>query len=129
MSAPHRATPEQRIEALISANEALRDRLSVLEEGYDELAARVEKVETGKGCFRIAALEAAANLQQQDEDAERAMEPAPSGGLVELVALSRVNPPLDEDDIKNAKAAILAVAKWLDTRGQHGCSLWLREHG
>lgn len=26
-----------------------------------------------------------------------------------------------------ARAAIRAVAEWLDTKGQHGCSLWLRE--
>ena len=26
-----------------------------------------------------------------------------------------------------ARAAIYAVAEWLDTKGQHGCSLWLRE--
>jgi hypothetical protein len=26
-----------------------------------------------------------------------------------------------------ARAAIAAVAAWLDQQGQHGCSLWLRE--
>jgi hypothetical protein len=26
-----------------------------------------------------------------------------------------------------ARAAIREVAAWLDTKGQHGCSLWLRE--
>ena len=29
--------------------------------------------------------------------------------------------------LHEARAAIRAVAEWLDTKGQHGCSLWLRE--
>ena len=50
---------------------------------------------------------------------------APIGSLVEVVAMRMSDddcPPIDD-----ARAAILAVAAWLDTKGQHGCSLWLRE--
>jgi hypothetical protein len=54
--------------------------------------------------------------------------PAPAGGLVERVAGIIVNgQACDYDEERTACAAILAVAEWLDTRGQHGCSLWLRE--
>jgi hypothetical protein len=42
------AVAEKRTSELISANEALRERLNVLGEGFDELAARLETVETGK---------------------------------------------------------------------------------
>jgi hypothetical protein len=28
---------------------------------------------------------------------------------------------------QEARAAIREVAAWLDTKGQHGCSLWMRE--
>lgn len=58
--------------------------------------------------YRIEQIEAAANLRQQDEDAERAMEPAPAGGLVERVADA-----LDGGTESQARAAILAVAEWL----------------
>jgi hypothetical protein len=53
--------------------------------------------------------------------------PAPAGGLVERVALELMNPPLDEDDRQQARAAIREVAEWLAGRGMHGCALWLRE--
>ena len=35
------------------------------------------------------------------------------------------NPMADHSEVYGAM--IHAVAAWLDTRGQHGCSLWLRE--
>jgi hypothetical protein len=52
--------------------------------------------------------------------------PAPAGGLVERVwhALWDGMATSDED---GARAAIREVAAWLDQRGMHGCSLWLRE--
>lgn len=109
------ATAEQRIQELISANEALRDRLSVLEEGYDELAARLETVETGKRS-QLA--------EQGNRQGILDSSPAPAGGLVERVACAVCNVTCTD---AQARAAILAVAEWLDTRGQHGCSLWLRE--
>ena len=46
--------------------------------------------------------------------------PAPAGGLVERLAGQPLNPAV-------ARAAIREVAAWLDQRGMHGCSLWLRE--
>lgn len=57
-------------------------------------------------------------------------DPAPAvGGLVERVKLAIDSALYDEDEHQwnEARAAILEVARWLDTRGQHGCSLWLRE--
>ena len=49
---------------------------------------------------------------------------APTGSLVEVVKRAI---GMELSASAEARAAILAVANWLDTRGQHGCSLWLRE--
>ena len=95
MSSPHRATPEQ------WANQeswAPNDNDSSC---IVELRDRVE------------ALEAAANNRQHGEAAERA-EPDPAASLVDRVALELMNPPLDEDDRQQARAAIREVAAWLD---------------
>lgn len=62
---------------------------------------------------RIEALEAAQNLRQQDEDAERAAEPAPTGSLVERMSEALSAASLYEDQ----NAAILAAATWLCERG------------
>jgi hypothetical protein len=70
---------------------------------------------------RLEALEAAAN---HFADVSK-MVPAPAGGLVERVAAA-VAVAEEETWTGEARAAILAVAEWLDTRGQHGFSLWLR---
>jgi len=59
--------------------------------------------------------------------------PAPAGGLVRRLACKlakemserRVGPGTECTPI--AVAAIREVAAWLDERGTHGCSLWLRE--
>ena len=59
--------------------------------------------------------------------------PLPAGGLVQRVACElakemserRVGPGSECTPI--ALAAIRKVAAWLDERGMHGCSLWLRE--
>ena len=64
--------------------------------------------------------------------------PAPAGGLVERVAwpiASFASEGLPGSDVRSlvddarptARAAIREVAAWLDERGMHGCSLWLRE--
>jgi hypothetical protein len=55
-----------------------------------------------------------ADLVELVSDVEQAPKPdaAPSKSLVERVALARMNPPLDEDDLKYARAAIHEVAAW-----------------
>jgi hypothetical protein len=56
--------------------------------------------------------------------------PAPAGGLVERVSEAIFTAEGDgntEDWTPEARAAIREVAAWLDQRGMHGCSLWLRE--
>jgi len=54
--------------------------------------------------------------------------PAPAWELVERVVKVIADPDgppeLWHDE---ARAAIREVAAWMDERGQHGCSLWLRE--
>lgn len=53
--------------------------------------------------------------------------PAPAGGLVErLAGVWNHGQPLHP---AAARAVIREVAAWLDERGLHGCSLWLREEG
>jgi hypothetical protein len=55
--------------------------------------------------------------------------PAPAGGLVDQVAKA-IHPSICADPNlyrHEARAAIREVAGWLDERGMHGCSLWLRE--
>jgi hypothetical protein len=54
---------------------------------------------------------------------------APAGGLVERVTKA-IHPSICADPNlyrHEARAAIREVAAWLDERGMHGCSLWLRE--
>ena len=101
-------------------------RLATLEWGKD-----VEKLQirSDRHLQRIEALESAENYRQQDEDAECAYEPAPTGSLLERVscAIDRSICPDQWLHQDAARAAITEVAAWLDTKGQHGCSLWLRE--
>jgi hypothetical protein len=56
---------------------------------------------------------------------------APARGLLERVesVLAQVEPEQNgfTSEDKAARAAIREIAAWLDQRGQHGCSLWLRE--
>jgi hypothetical protein len=49
-------------------------------------------------------------------------EARPAGGLVERVALTRMNPPLDEDDLKYARAAIREVAAFLEATQGDWCA-------
>jgi hypothetical protein len=53
----------------------------------------------------------------------------PAGGLVERVeSVIRPSIPGDPNLYRSeSRAAIREVAAWLDQRGLHGCSLWLRE--
>ncbi len=75
---------------------------------------------------RIAALEAAASIGQPATPANTS---APADSLVERVASICASVSDDEPEVwkPEARAAIREVAAWLDTKGQHGCSLWLRE--
>ena len=56
---------------------------------------------------------------------------APARDLVKRVgsALAQIEPEQDgfTSEDKSARVAMREVTAWLDQRGQHGCSLWLRE--
>ena len=77
---------------------------------------------------RIAALEASAGIGQAVTPANTS---PPTDSLVERVAEGIA--AADDEGLTNmtwnhhARAAIREVAAWLDTKGQHGCSIWLRE--
>jgi hypothetical protein len=82
---------------------------------------------------RIAALETAASIGPPVTPANTS---APADSLVERVAKALLRSEdggcwTDTDSAVNwkpeARVAIREVAAWLDTKGQHGCSLWLRE--
>jgi hypothetical protein len=60
-------------------------------------------------------------LEPMEPEAQPAEDAAPAGGLVERIAFTA------GCGNGTARAVILEVAAWLDRRGQHGCSLWLRE--
>jgi hypothetical protein len=107
MGTPHKATPEQ-WEAV--ENEATDGPSGLIYSCILELRSRIE------------ALEAAASAAPEQSPAA----PAPAGGLVAKVTDAVVY-GIEISDQRGAIDAILAVAEWLDTRGQHGCSLWLRE--
>jgi hypothetical protein len=76
-------------------------------------------------------LEAAQREAPMAELRAASAEARPAGGLVERVAQGIA--AADDEGLTNmtwnhhARAAIREVATWLDTKGQHGCSLWLRE--
>ena len=120
MTNQHRATPEQwkDVEEFLSTL-PYPSTASCLLELRDRLAAAEQ---------RIQALEAAENYRQQDEDVDRAMEPAPAGGLVERVANAITDDPADvhlwHDD---ARAAIHAVAAWFDAIGYGATASILRQ--
>ena len=108
---PHKATPEQWAELEEWATK------------YEWSSCVVELRD------RLAALEAAANLQQQGEDAERAMEGAPAGGLVERVAeaIKAMPPNKNLEWEPEAATAILAVADVMDAQGWGNSARWLRQ--
>ena len=86
-------------------------------------------------CRRLETLERGARLRYPVEDAEATESDSPTAtvsGLVERVA-NAMGPSTQaameagELPFGNAYAATREVAAWLDTRGQHGCSVLLRE--
>jgi hypothetical protein len=134
----HRATPEQ------WANmEEYRD------DGYDdgyascilELHDRIAALEAGQTCPHIVSSDEgtsycalAEQTANQFRDAAEMVAPsAPADSLVVRVAKEIAEQSLREGDPSwaylrpEARAAIREVAAWLDTKGQHGCSLWMRE--
>jgi hypothetical protein len=79
-----------------------------------ELRSRIERLELGAGIRDAVAKEVRQSYPEK-----------PSKSLAQRVAGEIA---LAEGGWHNeARAAIREVAAWLDTRGQHGCSLWLRE--
>lgn len=118
---PHSATPEQ-FQLLQQTMGDLADRLAAAEQRISELQA-AHNVETNWQSEqddrlritdeRLANLENVENLRQQDEDAERAAEPsAPAGSLINRVAGAMADS--DPGYGKEARAAIMAVADWLE---------------
>jgi hypothetical protein len=121
MSDQHRATPKQWAiqEKWVDDDDdsaciiELRDRVEALEAQQR----RKDKLD------RLIALDQEAAM---DELRAASAEARPAGGLVERVEEAIITGMVDGDR-HAARAAIREVAKWLDTKGQHGCSLWLRE--
>jgi hypothetical protein len=78
-----------------------------------------------RGTLRRAILEpmepATAAPEPIEPEAQPAEDAAPAGGLVEMIAFTA------GCGNGTSCAVIGEVAAWLDCRGQHGCSLWLRE--
>jgi hypothetical protein len=131
MTDQHRANPElwaaaekfsQNSMDMLNCMLELRSRIEALE------AAQLEQAESNRFCTdaivrRVEALEAP---MTEVRAASAEVRPA---GLVERVARS-IERTVDfnpDSYAPEACAAIREVAKWLDTKGQHGCSLWLRE--
>ena len=88
---------------------------------------RIVKLEEGATCPHIVSSDEGTSYcgLAEQQAAATPPEPAPAGSLVEGVveAMKRAEASWPGA----ARAAIRAVAEWLDTKGQHGCSLWLRE--
>jgi hypothetical protein len=129
MTDQHRANPElwaaaekfsQNSMDMLNCMLELRSRIEALE------AAQLEQAESNRFCTdaivrRVEALEA-----PMTELRAASAEARPAGGLVERVEEAIITGMVDGDR-HAARAAIREVAAWLDTKGQHGCSLWLRE--
>ena len=126
---PHRATPEQwaNVEQWAPATGTpnyssclleLRDRLAAAEQQLASLAGKPPKpcphIRSGdEGTSYCALAEATANLRQQDEDAERAAEPAVVGSLLspaarDVMDAMRAISPAPADEL--AAAALRALA-------------------
>jgi len=136
MTDQHRATPEQW--ALIAETAGgcmsatileLRSRVKALE------AAQLEQAESNRFCTdaivrRVEALEAPmTELRAASAEVRPTVKDSltDGGGLVERVALTRMNPPLDEDDLKYACAAIREVAAWLRDNDRADLAGWLEQ--
>ena len=89
--------------------------------------ATAEALEAGSTCPHIRSSDEGTSYcgLAEQQAAATPPEPAPDGSLVETVHIA-ISTAMGHGP-SEARAAILAVAEWLDTKGQHGCSLWLRE--
>jgi hypothetical protein len=127
MTDQHRATPEQWEVVEICREEGKIPWPTAT--ALLELRARIEALEAAQQdkLDRLIALDQEAAM---DELRAASAEARPAG-LVERVAQGIA--AADDEGLTNmtwnyhARAAIREVATWLDTKGQHGCSLWLRE--
>ena len=148
---PHRATAEQWAQTEGKSPNSYSGLMWSLARCILELRARIEALECGATCPHIRSSDESTSycaLAEQTAAAQPApaAAPAPAEGLVEWVhnAILAVEDDDGEDDPSfkytsaasrigqglvdlQARAAIREVAAWLDTKGQHGCSLWLRE--
>jgi hypothetical protein len=126
MSNQHRATPDQWHNLLQYLKlDRIPDHLSITL----ELAARIETLEAAQQdkLDRLIALDAA-DPNWEPDPAMTELRAASAGARpAELVERVRRIIGLDPVGDGKARAVIREVAKWLDTKGQHGCSLWLRE--
>ena len=123
MTDQHRATPEQWEVVEICREEGKIPWPTAT--ALLELRARIEALEAAQQdkLDRLIALDQEAAMA---ELRAASAEARPAGGLVERVEEAIITGMVDGDR-HAARAAIREVAKWLDTKGQHGCSLWLRE--
>jgi hypothetical protein len=110
--------------------EDLESRIAAAERKYETL--RLAALDWGNGIDTHSRL--IDKLWQRVEALEAAQQKVRSGPespLVERVAGAIA--AADDEGLTNmtwsnhSRDAILEVAAWLDQRGQHGCSLWLRD--
>ena len=123
----HRATPEQWEHVMFYAKgEEKFSTDSCILELRNRIAALEARVSELQSCHNSTADHLLDIMAMVRGTAQPANTPAPADSLVERVqnAISDVEFPHGTDE---ARAAIREVAAWLDTKGQHGCSLWLRE--
>jgi len=123
---PHRATAEQWAQTEGKSPNSYSGLMWSLARCILELRARIEALECGATCPHVVTGdEGTSYCGLAEQQAATPPEPAPAGSLVKAVHSCIVGEP--ECGHMQARAAIRAVAEWLDTKGQHGCSLWLRE--
>jgi hypothetical protein len=133
MTDQHRATPEQ-WELLKRQGQTLGSAESI---ALLELRDRIAALEAGQTCPHIVTSDEGTSYCALAEQTHSKPTPndrqirssAPADSLVERVASICASGSDDEPEVwkPEARAVIHAVADWLDTKGQHGCSLWLRE--
>jgi hypothetical protein len=125
----HRATPEQWA-SIDDPENPFAYEVCIL-----ELRDRITELEAGQTCPYIVSSDEGTSYCALAEQTHSKPTPndrqirssAPADSLVERVLLAIAENSAWPVGGMQARAAIREVAAWLDTRGQHGCSLWLRE--